>query len=296
MSKEILFITTILVLSLVSCSKPIAECVYKMEEIRVPTKVKFSNKSQNAERYEWNFGDGSTSNEVSPKHTYWKSGKHEIELKAIKGNKSSIYKTEIEIESPVICLVEIATNVGNMLITLSDETPNHRENFLEMIDQKVYDGLIFHRVINGFVIQGGDISLAKNKQSVDVNRLSKMTIPSEINEKMVHIKGALAAARMPDDINPEKKSSKTQFYIVHGSSLNENMIKDFYKNKSDLLTDKIKNDYLKYGGSPQLDGEYSIFGQLIEGESVLNKIANVITNDRDQPLEDVKIISIKLVQ
>ncbi len=279
-----------------SCAKPSADFVYKYDKKQVPVVLKFDNKSLLSERYEWDFGDGQKSNEVSPKHLFKSSGDFDVTLKAFKGNKSTIVKKSISLSPPILCLVEISTTAGNLILSLSDVTPIHRENFIENIELGLYNGLPFHRVINGFMIQAGDPERRKSGPTEEDKLLAKKTIKAEIVDTLIHRKGALAAARMPDEINPEKRSSAMQFYIVHGSSTNDVLLNTMYKNKEDLLTPSIRDIYNNYGGSPQLDGEYTVFGQLIDGFEILNKIATSATDENDNPIDEILILNINLIK
>jgi len=241
--------------------------------------------------------------------------------------------------------VVISTGLGDIKIRLYDDTPLHRDNFLKLIEEEFYDGLTFHRVINKFMIQGGDpdsrytsVRLEKEESDDSMN----YTIPAEfVYPKYYHHKGVLAAARMGDNVNPEKASSSSQFYIVTGNvfleqdlkrmekqrferlkqtiftelqAANRDSIMELYRNgekekmsqmKESLIaeTDSLANDrieeskfteeqmsdYTTIGGTPHLDGDYTVFGEVIEGMDVVDKIQNVATSQNDRPLEDIKM-------
>ena len=202
---------------LAACSKPLANFTYSPEESKVPARVQFKNESKKAETYEWDFGDGNKSTEESPEHRYLSSGDYTIVLKASKGDKSTTISTTITIIPPELCMVEIETENGTMTVLLSDATPQHRDNFIKLAEEGFYDGIIFHRVINGFMVQGGD---PRSKGDNPGNNLGSggpgYQVPAEFVDSLVHIKGAIAAARTPDQVNPERKSSGSQFYIVQG--------------------------------------------------------------------------------
>ena len=140
---------------LASCSRPIANFSYS-GETKVLKTINFENVSEKAETYEWEFGDGNTSDEVSPKHVYKSSGNYLVRLKAIKEGKSRIKEERIVVAAPEECLIELETEFGNMLIQLYDDTPRHQENFTKLVEEGYFDSLLFHRVIEGFMIQGGD--------------------------------------------------------------------------------------------------------------------------------------------
>ena len=201
-----------------SCSRPIANFIVDRSGEMAPSEVQFNNNSKNATEYSWDFGDGNVSSEMSPAHRYLHSGNYEVTLIARneKGieNKS---KTRMMVKPPQKCLVELQTEFGNMVIELYDETPKHRDNFFKLAEEGFYDNLLFHRVIEGFMIQGGD---PKSKDAKPGQPLGSggpgYQIPAEITPDFAHVKGAIAAARQGDQVNPERKSSGSQFYIVHG--------------------------------------------------------------------------------
>jgi cyclophilin family peptidyl-prolyl cis-trans isomerase len=183
-------------------------------------------------------------------------------------------------------IVLISTNYGDIKIRLYNDTPKHRDNFIKLAKTGFYDGTIFHRVIKGFMIQGGD---PNSKDAGPNERLGVgdpgYTIPAEIKENHYHKKGALAAARTPDEVNPKKESSGSQFYIVQGKVLSQSQIVGLGMSMS---PEQIK-DYTTIGGAPHLDGNYTVFGEVIEGIDVVDKIANVKTGRGDRPVEDIKV-------
>ncbi len=236
-------------------------------------------------------------------------------------------------------LVTIKTKYGDMVAILYDETPKHKENFIKLIKKQYYDSLLFHRVIDGFMIQGGD---PDSKNAPTSQRLGNggpgYTIEAEIKPKFYHVKGALSAARLSDMMNPEKASSGSQFYIVDGVKHTESQLKidrDKYnralqqffqkpenqsyrdsinsfiqeQNEKGFQTylDKLKpiveeqlgisvdrdispkvlEAYTTVGGTPQLDGEYTVFGQVIHGLDVIDKIAATPTDANERPVEDI---------
>lgn len=280
-------------LLLIGCSRPMADFAYTGKNHVAPTKVTFENKSKKAETYEWDFGDGTTSSEEKPSHRYTSSGNYTVKLKATKGGKSNTKKRKIVVDAPVQCLVEMETNYGSMTILLSNETPLHRDNFVKLVEEGYYDDLLFHRVINGFMIQGGD---PESRNAGPKKRLGSggpgYQIPAEFSDSLVHVKGALAAARTP---NPEKKSSGSQFYIVHGKKMQEAQLKMIEAKNDMTYTPAQRKAYLELGGTPHLDKGYTVFGMVIEGLDVIDKIAAVKTLPGDRPEVDVKmkIIAIK---
>lgn len=177
--------------------------------------------------------------------------------------------------------VRLETTAGTIRIELSDETPIHRDNFLKLCSSGYYDGTIFHRVIKDFMIQGGD------GDTLDY------TLPAEFNLPwLYHVRGAVAAAREGDDVNPEMRSSASQFYIVYGRSWGENSLgkqRAALAEKGIEMNFEMWNDYLQHGGSPHLDGTYTVFGHVIEGMKVVKAIQATETDKDDRPLKDVVI-------
>ena len=195
--------------------------------------------------------------------------------------------------------VLMRTDLGDMILRLSDSTPIHRNNFIQLIRSKYYEGINFHRVIAGFMIQAGDESSKKN---ADTSKFLKdFTLPAEFNASLFHKKGVLAAARMGDDVNPTKASSGVQFYIVQGRIFNNSSLDSVqtHRMKGRQLPEAHRSIYKTLGGAPHLDQNYTIFGELIEGFDVLDKIATVKTTGKgkgDKPLVDVRIKLTKMIR
>lgn len=290
-----LLLITLMILA--SCSRPMAKFAMQKEGKVAPTKVKFENQSENAESYLWDFGDGSTSEEESPSHKYYLSGKYDIKLAAKKGNKVTVYKNQIIVEAPKECLVELETTLGTMTLKLYDLTPKHRDNFIKLAEENYYDGILFHRVIDGFMIQGGD---PNSKGAGAGARLGSggpgYQVDAEFNESLHHFKGTLAAARQGDFVNPQKMSSGSQFYIVDGKEVTEDMLNRMEAQKGITYSKEARDRYIKDGGTPFLDQEYTIFGEIVEGMDVIAKIAKVKTDGADRPMENVMIISAKVIK
>lgn len=243
-------------------------------------------------------------------------------------------------------IIAIRTDLGNILIRLYNETPKHRDNFMKLARSKYFDSLMFHRVIKEFMIQGGD---PESKRAQPEQMLGNggpgYTIPAEINTKYFHKKGALSAARLGDEINPNKESSGSQFYIVQGRTFSENDLKATEEGKIMQIKRSLYNQYLNHpenvvlrnkiiqyqnenkidslnmingvainyveeefkkqtvskfseeqlkaystiGGAPHLDGGYTVFGEVIEGLDVIDKIAAVETGNSDRPKTDVRM-------
>jgi cyclophilin family peptidyl-prolyl cis-trans isomerase len=193
--------------------------------------------------------------------------------------------------------VKIETSKGTMVAVLYDETPIHRDNFVKLAESGFYEGLLFHRVINTFMIQGGD---PESKNAPLTKQLGNggpgYTLPAEIIPKYYHKKGALAAARTGDQMNPQRRSSGSQFYIVHGKKFTDMQLDSMEKQMNTKFTKEQRDTYVEIGGAPHLDAQYTVFGEIIEGYDVIDKIAGVETNDKDRPVEDVKIIKISVVE
>ena len=190
--------------------------------------------------------------------------------------------------------VIIHTSVGDIAVKLFDETPKHKENFLKLASEHFYDSTTFHRVIKDFMIQGGDpFSKDPAKKNLAGTGGTGYTIPAEILPQFFHQKGMLAAARMGDAVNPKRESSGCQFYIVQG--------KKFTKEELDNAENRIKGQlggdfkfseaarkgYMEVGGSPWLDQQYTIFGEVVGGLDVMEKIGTTPVAPGDRPLQDI---------
>lgn len=284
------FLLAVIIIGLSACARPIADFTIQGEDKTAPAAIQFENKSQNAETYEWDFGDGNTSMETTPSHRFGDSGNYLVVLRAKKGKKTRKVEKRVKINAPKKCLVEITTDFGIMIAELYDETPLHRDNFSKLAEEGFYDGLIFHRVMQNFMIQGGD---PKSKNAPAGSPLGNggpgYEIPAEFTTNLVHVKGALAAARMPDQVNPEKKSSGSQFYIVHGKPLSDGVLDRTEGQKDIRYTPEQRKAYLENDGFPSLDQEYTVFGQVISGLDVIDKIAAVKRDRRNRPNTDIKM-------
>jgi cyclophilin family peptidyl-prolyl cis-trans isomerase len=201
-------------------------------------------------------------------------------------------------------MVKIETTLGTIKVKLYDETPLHRDNFLKLVKDEFYEGVLFHRVIKDFMIQAGD---PESKTADSTARLGAgglgYTVPAEIDfPKFYHKRGALAAARQGDMVNPEKKSSSCQFYIVQGQTFTDEQLNQMEMRLTYQLrmkepfkyTEEQRTVYKTFGGTPHLDGQYTVFGEVIEGFDVLQKISEVKTSRGDRPVEDIRILKVKL--
>lgn len=184
----------------------------------------------------------------------------------------------------------IHTDYGDMKGYLYNETPQHRDNFAKLVKEGYFNDLLFHRVIQGFMIQGGD---PDSKNAQPGTRLGSggpgYTVPAEFNTTLIHKKGALAAARQGDQVNPKKASSGSQFYIVMGKPYSEATLKNLELQKGITYTPEQKSIYATAGGTPQLDMDYTVFGEISEGLDVIDKIAVVQKDQYDRPVKDVKM-------
>ncbi len=287
MNKLLYFIFAILLAS--SCNRPISKFVIEnSENASAPAKISFKNESKKAEKFYWNFGDGDTSSIANPTHKYYMSGNYTVELIAEKGKKKSKSKKKIHVKAPEICLVLIETPYGEMEVELYDETPKHRDNFIKLAEKGFYDNLLFHRVIDGFMIQGGD---PNSRNASKDKRLGSggpgYQIDAEFNPDLVHVKGALSAARMGDNVNPEKKSSGSQFFIVQGSKLSEAQLKQIEQRKGIHYTQDQIKQYKEMGGTPFLDGDYTVFGKVTRGLDIIDKIVKVKKDRADRPMKNI---------
>lgn len=201
--------------------------------------------------------------------------------------------------------VLIETTMGNIRVKLYNETPLHRDNFLKLIrDYHYYDSLLFHRVVPDFMIQAGD-PYSKNapKGAVLGDHSLDYNIPAEIRlPRLYHKRGALAAAREPDSVNPKRESSSSQFYIVCGKKQDERGLQRGRDNLQQLfgdsirMTDEMVEQYCNIGGTPHLDGAYTVFGEVIDGMDVVERIQHVERDANDRPLEDVRIIKATILK
>jgi len=194
--------------------------------------------------------------------------------------------------------VLLETSMGNIWIRLSDSTPLHRDNFIKLVKTNYYPGILFHRVIQNFMIQSGDPDSRGAAPGVPLgNGGPDYLIPAEFRPTIFHKKGVIAAAR---DNHPQKASSASQFYLTQGKVFTEAGLDsvETYRLKRKIPTDQRKV-YTTLGGVPHLDQNYTVFGEIAKGLEVVDKIAAVPTSkgpDKDRPLQDVKIINAKLVK
>lgn len=191
-------------------------------------------------------------------------------------------------------VVRIETTMGNIRVALLDEAPVHRDNFLKLAESGHYDGTLFHRVIDKFMIQGGDPDsrTAKPGQMLGDGDVPYSLAPEFLLPDYYHTRGALAAAREPDDVNPEQRSSGSQFYIVTGKKFGPASLREVRAKQEAEgyeMTSQMLEDYQQYGGAPHLDGKYTIYGYVIEGMDVAEKIQKVATDKNDRPIDNIVV-------
>lgn len=194
-------------------------------------------------------------------------------------------------------IVLLSTDLGDIKIALYDGTPKHRDNFIKLTSKKYFDGLLFHRVIKNFMIQGGDPNSKNAKPGIMLGdggpgyKVAAEFLP----EKYFHKKGAIAAAREGDNINPEKASAGSQFYIVQGKTWDDASLDKIEKSNNIKYSEKQRYLYKTLGGTPFLDGNYTVFGEVVDGIEVVDKIADVRIDKNNRPLNDVKM-NIKILK
>jgi len=194
--------------------------------------------------------------------------------------------------------VLMQTTMGDMVIRLSDSTPLHRDNFLKLVKVDYYDSILFHRVIQNFMIQAGDPNSKQAKAGIILgNGGPGYTVPAEFKPMLFHKKGVIAAARTGDNVNPQKASSGSQFYIVQGKVFTDaglDSLETFGLNGRKIPV-ALREIYKTIGGTPHLDQAYTVYGEVVKGLEVVDKIASVQTS-RERPVEDVRIIKATLIK
>lgn len=187
-------------------------------------------------------------------------------------------------------MIKISTSFGDMIVKLYDETPQHRDNFIKLTQQGFYNDLLFHRVIKDFMIQGGDPNSKGAPAGKPLGQGGPgYTIPAEIRSSLFHKRGALAAARQGDQVNPTKASSGSQFYIVQGKKSSDAELNQISQSYGIMFSEEQKKAYKEIGGTPFLDNNYTVFGEVVEGLDVIDKIAAVQKGPGDRPVQDIKM-------
>lgn len=204
--------------------------------------------------------------------------------------------------------VLLETTEGNILLTLYDDTPRHRDNFLSLVGEHFYDSLLFHRVIKSFMIQAGDpLSRYAESGTMLGEGDNGYTIEPELfaeDGRLLHYhrRGALAMAREGDDVNPERRSSGCQFYIVWGkyfstselTAIGESL--DTMTNHRVVMTPETMRLYRKNGGAPHLDGQFTVFGEVTEGLDIVKRIQGAFTDEDDRPVDDIRILRARVIE
>ncbi len=269
----------------IACSNPDAAFEAQLaEEGGSEDKIKLINKSSNCDSYTWYFGDGGTSAEENPVHTFKAFGNVMVVLEGRKGTSVDRDTNYIKIPEPPRKKVKISTDFGDMVFELFNTTPLHRDNFIKLASEGYYNDLLFHRVMDGFMVQGGD----PDSRNATPDQMLGMgdpgyTVPEEYGER--HYAGRLAGARNPN----LSESSGSQFYIVEGKRYSSIELMNVASQYKLTYTEEEKNFYEQIGGTPFLDDQYTVFGQILEGFEVVDKISQVEVNRANRPLEDVKM-------
>lgn len=204
-------------------------------------------------------------------------------------------------------LVRFETTLGNFTVRLYDETPRHRDNFLRLVDEGFYDSILFHRVIASFMVQAGDPESRHAAPGASLGLVDVgYALPAEFRPGLFHKRGALAAARQGDDVNPARESSGSQFYIVTGHRCTRDELRDLEQQRNASIRDTLSEaplhfseaqieTYVTQGGAPHLDGRYTVFGEVVEGMDVVARIEQAATDAADRPLTDVRILRAEVI-
>ena len=199
--------------------------------------------------------------------------------------------------------VELQTTEGNIRIALFNETPQHRDNFMKLVRMEFYDSLLFHRVIKDFMIQGGDLHSkhAEPGKLLGEGELDYTIEPEFRLPQIYHRRGVIASARESDRVNPERRSGAAQFYIVWGKIYDDKRLAkvqerlDSATNGQVKLTQEMMDTYKTLGGTPHLDGQYTVFGEVTQGLDIVERIMKVETDKNDRPLNDVRILKVRII-
>ena len=226
-----------------------------------------------------------------------RSAAEEANAKASDDQTETVQETTTERNMDELTKVVFKTSMGNITIALYDNTPLHKENFLKLVSEDYYNGVLFHRIIQGFMIQTGD----PDSKGAPIGKMlgnggPDYTIPAEFRKENYHKRGAVAAARQGDNVNPTKASSGSQFYIVDGKPFTKEQLNQITMAYGTTFTDEQTEVYTTVGGAPFLDMQYTVFGEVVEGMDVVDKIAAQKKDRYDRPFNDIKIISTTIVE
>jgi cyclophilin family peptidyl-prolyl cis-trans isomerase len=193
--------------------------------------------------------------------------------------------------------VVLDTDMGEIEIVLYNKTKEHKNNFIKLVNAGYYDGLLFHRIIDGFMAQGGDPqSRNASKDKMLGSGGPGYTLPAEIIPEYYHKKGAVSAARTGDNMNPMRRSSGSQFFIVTGKVFSEDELSMYEKRLNTKFSEEQTQAYTSVGGTPFLDAQYTVFGEVVRGLEIVEKMEKLKTASNDRPVEDIKIKSAKIVE
>ena len=193
-----------------------------------------------------------------------------------------------ELDTTLKADIVVETSLGDIEIALYDDTPLHKANMIKLVKEGFYTDHLFHRVIQGFMIQGGDPHSVGAPQGQRLgNGGPGYRVPAEILPKYYHKKGVIAAARMGDSVNPDRESSGSQFYIVQGNVLTIEQLNFLQSRSQETFSAEKISDYTTLGGTPHLDGAYTVFGEVVKGMEVIDAIGAVETNSFDRPNSDI---------
>ena len=236
--------------------------------------------------------------------THCKSSNEQNEIAGTNSTESVVAEEEIQNKEnqqnvrnmDSLTKVLFETSMGNITIALYDNTPKHKENFLKLVENGYYKDVLFHRIIQGFMIQTGDPDSKKAPAGKMLGQGGPgYTIPAEFRAENYHKRGAVAAARQADQVNPTKASSGSQFYIVDGQKFDANYLAQIAYQYRKSFTKEQQEVYATQGGAPFLDGDYTVFGEVVEGMDIVDKIAAAAKDRNDRPLNDIKIIATKVL-
>lgn len=295
MKKTVYFLLFAFAIVFTSCSSNshTSDFDFELTTGEAPVEISFKNASNGATSYNWNFGDGTTSTEENPTKMFYYPGTYNVILTTTKNGEQVQQTKSFTLRDAPKRIVEIETEFGVMKAELFNFTPNHRDNFIKLAEEGFYDGTLFHRVMQGFMAQGGD---PDSKTATPEQQLGKgdmdYNLEAEIVPGAIHYKGALAAARQPDHVNPTKKSSGCQFYVVHGAPNIPQQLQQYVDQKARngmrLTYSQAQVDfYGTQGGAPVLDMDYTVFGQVIEGIHIIDKLAAVPVGAGNRPTKDI---------